>query len=105
MLNFPMDDQIYRGLVPVNANDSIVHKDCPPLNKRAMHKKYLQKMANKKKDPEPDFKDFLSDIKPLTEAYPKYKIDQRVDFKLLPELPRGNYDKIEEIILKLSTYD
>lgn len=70
-----------------------------------MHKKYLQKLNNKKKDPEPDLKDFLTEIKPLADAYPKYKIDRSVDFKLLPELPRGNFDKIEEIIRKLSTFD
>lgn len=97
-LNFPVDDQIYRGLIPVNVNDSIVHRDCPPLNKRAMHKKYLDKMKNKKRDPEPDLKDFLTEIKPFTDAYPKYTIDQRIDLKYLPELPRGNLDKIEEIL-------
>lgn len=104
-LNFPIDDHIYRGLVPVNVNDSVILRDCPPLNQRAMHKKYLQKMKNKKRDPEPDLNDFLTVIKPLPDAYPKYKIDTSVDITLLPKLPRGNLDKVTEIILKLGVLD
>lgn len=104
-LNFPLDQHIYKGLVPVNVNDSVIHRDCPPLNKRAMHNKYLQKMKNKKRDPEPDLNDFLTDIQPLHEAYPKYKIDTSVDISFLPKLPRGNADKVTEIIFKLGTLD
>ena len=70
-----------------------------------MHKKYLQKMKNKKRDPEPDLNDFLTDIPPFHDAYPKYKVDTTVDMSLLPRLSRGNADKVTEIILKLGTYD
>lgn len=104
-LNFPIDDHIYKGLIPVNVNDSIVHRDCPPLNKRAMHRKYLEKMKNKKRDPEPDLNDFLTEIKPLHDAYPKYKIDTTTDMSLLPKLSRDNLDKVTEIMLKLGTFD
>lgn len=89
----------------MNVNDSVIHRDCPPLNKRAMHKKYLQKMKNRKRDPEPDLNDFLTDIPPLHDAYPKYRVNPAVDVSLLPTLPRGNVDKVTEIILKLRCFD
>ena len=62
-------------------------------------------MKNKKRDPEPDLNDFLTDIPPFHDAYPKYKVDTTVDMSLLPRLSRGNADKVTEIILKLGTYD
>lgn len=103
-LNFPIDDPIYKGLIPVNVNDSVIHRDCPPLNRRAMHKKYLQKMINKKKDPEPDLNDFLTDIEPLHSLYPKYTIVETTDFSLLYDLPRGNLDRITEIMQSCGTF-
>lgn len=60
---------------------------------------------NKKRDPEPDLNDFLTDIQPLADAYPKYKVDTSVDLNSLPKLPRGNLDKVTEIILKLGMLD
>lgn len=101
-MNFPLDDNLYKGLVPVNVNDSIRHNQFPPAaNQRAMHKKYLHKMKNKKRDPEPDLSDFLTEIEPINDVYPQYKIDSSISMNRLPALPRNNLDKISEIYVKL----
>ena len=104
-LNFPIEDTLYRGLVPVNVNDSVLQRDCRPLNKRAMHKKYLQRMRNKTRDPESDLNDFLAEIRLLAEPQSRFRVDTTVDWSLLPELPRGNLTNATEIFLKLGVHD
>lgn len=103
-LNFPVDDNLYQNLISVNVNDSVLNISSAK-NRRAVHKKYLDKLKNKKKDPEPDLKDFLTEIEPLSAVLPKPDSPiESFDLSKLPKLKTNNFDKINEIFNQLHSF-
>ncbi|XP_055836472.1 uncharacterized protein LOC129905108 [Episyrphus balteatus] len=66
-LNFPHDKTIFRNLIPINVNDSILL----PKKKSSIRKKYIVNH----KVPTPDLGDFLDPIAPLEHIIPEPDID------------------------------
>ncbi|XP_055539397.1 protein PPP1R35 homolog [Wyeomyia smithii] len=54
-LNFQHDENVFKGLKPVNVNDSVLI----PVTKKPLRTKYVSK---EKRDPEPELADFLRPI-------------------------------------------
>ncbi|XP_058824915.1 protein PPP1R35 homolog [Topomyia yanbarensis] len=90
-LNFQHDENVFKGLVPVNVNDSVL---IPVAKKPIIRAKFVTKA---KRDPEPELADFLRPI-------PKFNID--FDPYLPPEsIPRkpnfNNFDNIMDVFAKI----
>ncbi|XP_001864281.2 uncharacterized protein LOC6047194 [Culex quinquefasciatus] len=83
-LNFQHDDNVFKGLVPVNVNDSVLI----PARKRPLRSKFV---AKEKRDPEPELADFLRPIAKCSIEFEPY----------LPPEPaprRPNFDNFAHIM-------
>lgn len=83
-LNFQHDDNVFKGLVPVNVNDSVLI----PARKRPLRSKFV---AKEKRDPEPELADFLRPI-------PKCNIDFDPYLPPEPAPRRPNFDNFGHIM-------
>lgn len=63
-LNFPPDQPIFKNLIPINVNDSLLISSEEP---KPFRKKYV---AKTNKDPVPELSDFLTPIPPLEHVIP-----------------------------------
>uniref|UniRef100_A0A1Q3EWS4 Protein phosphatase 1 regulatory subunit 35 c-terminus n=1 Tax=Culex tarsalis TaxID=7177 RepID=A0A1Q3EWS4_CULTA len=83
-LNFQQDDNVFKGLVPVNVNDSVLI----PARKRPLRSKFV---AKEKRDPEPELADFLRPI-------PKCSIEFEPYLPPEPVPRRPNFDNFAHIM-------
>ncbi|XP_065078367.1 protein PPP1R35 homolog [Ochlerotatus camptorhynchus] len=83
-LNFQHDENVFKGLVPVNVNDSVLI----PTGRKPLSSRYI---AKEKRDPEPELGDFLRPITKCNVPFEPY----------LPPEPaprRPNFNNFDNII-------
>uniref|UniRef100_A0A336M574 CSON010069 protein n=1 Tax=Culicoides sonorensis TaxID=179676 RepID=A0A336M574_CULSO len=60
-LNFPINKKVFRGLCPVNVNDSVLEAD---VNQKSRPIRYAVPTHRSERDPEPVLADFLTHVPP-----------------------------------------
>ncbi|XP_058450182.1 protein PPP1R35 homolog isoform X2 [Malaya genurostris] len=89
-LNFNHDENVFKGLVPVNVNDSVLI----PIRKKSIRVNYVMR---EKRDPEPDLAEFLRPIPAFNLDFDPYlppeSIPQRPNF--------NNFDHIMDVFNKI----
>ncbi|XP_055598932.1 protein PPP1R35 homolog [Uranotaenia lowii] len=89
-LNFQHDENVFKGLVPVNVNDSILI----PTKKKPLKERYT---AEAKRDPEPDLADFLRPIGKFNVPFEPY-----LPLEMTPRKPNSNnFDHILDVFAKI----
>ncbi|XP_055641291.1 protein PPP1R35 homolog [Toxorhynchites rutilus septentrionalis] len=90
-LNFQHDENVFKNLVPMNVNDSVLI----PATKKPIRTKYVSK---EKRDPEPELSDFLRPISACDIEFDPY----------LPPEPaprRPNFNNLDNILDVLTKID
>lgn len=77
-MNFQHDENVFKGLKPVNVNDSVLI----PVTKKPLRSKYI---AKEKRDPEPELADFLRPIPEFNMDFDPYLPPETA-----PKKPNGN---------------
>lgn len=77
-MNFPTEATVFKTLIPVNVNDSVLEEICPKVKKRRPFTCH--------KDPEPVLGDYLTQVVPL-----ELKIE-RCDSTIELKKPADNFD-------------
>ncbi|XP_019538202.3 protein PPP1R35 homolog [Aedes albopictus] len=89
-LNFQHDENVFKGLVPVNVNDSVLI----PTTKKPLRSSYV---VREKRDPEPELGDFLRPIAKCNVPLEPYLAPQ-----MAPRRPNfNNFDHILEVFAKV----
>lgn len=89
-LNFQHDENVFKGLVPVNVNDSVLI----PTTRKPLRSSYV---AKEKRDPEPELGDFLRPIAKCNVPLEPYLAPQ-----MAPRRPNfNNFDHILEVFAKV----
>lgn len=90
-LNLPLKAKLFKDLIPVNVNDSILEDIFPKNQKQRLH-------TQTEKDPEPVLGDYLIPIKPL-----ELKIERCDYSKVTPEETETfNYHRFYDLFKALS---
>lgn len=92
-LNLPVKTKIFKDLIPVNVNDSMLEDIYPKKQKQRLH-------TQTDKDPEPVLGDYLTPIKPL-----ELKIE-RCDYSTITakETETFNYHRFYELFKALNVH-
>ncbi|XP_062551508.1 protein PPP1R35 homolog [Armigeres subalbatus] len=89
-LNFHHDENVFKGLVPVNVNDSVLI----PTSRKPLRSTYV---AKEKRDPEPELGDFLRPISKCNVPFEPYLAPEPA-----PRRPNfNNFDHILEVFAKV----
>lgn len=91
-MNFQHDENVFKDLIPVNVNDSVLL----PATKKSIRVKYT---AKEKRDPEPELSDFIRPIAACDIEFDPYLAPEPA-----PQRPNfNNFDNILDVLTKIDS--